>query len=261
MKKAYFNVCKHLIASDLIIFQKDLVNKIIDLAIWVGLTLFVTGYIMPYFGLSKNFGSFQFGGILAAVGLFQLYGAVVELVGDLQGDREIDYHLTLPIPSWLAIASKAGYYFINYMTLSIVMLPLGKLALWNELDLTIINYYQLFLAQIFQNMFYACFTIFAGSLIDSMSKLGTVWQRGIFPMWFMGGFQFSWMALYTVTPVIGLIDLLNPMIYATEATRIALLGQAGYINFWICLMMLFGCAMISFMVGLWNFKKRLDFIY
>jgi len=261
MNKKYFKICKNLILSDLLLFKKDLFDKIIDLGIWVGLTMFVTGYIMPYFGLVGSFGIFQFGGIMAAVGLFQLYGAVVEFVSDLQGDRVIDYHLTLPIPSWLAIASKAIYYFINYMICSMIMLPFGKLSLWNQLNLMDINYGQLFLALIIQNIFYACFTIFAASLIDSMSKMGTVWQRCIFPMWFMGGFQFSWMALYTVTPIIAWIDLCNPMIYATEATRIALLGQADYLNFWLCLVMLSFFSIISFMIGLLNLKKRLDFIF
>ena len=262
MKKyVYFNICKNLILSDLIVLRPMFISKFIDISIWVILTIFVTGHVMPYFGLSANFGSFQFGGVIAAVGLFELYSSVVDFVSDLHGDRVIDYNLTLPIPSWLAILSKGIYYFIIYFILSIAVLPVGKIMLWNQFDLSLVHYFKLLLAVVFQNIFYASFTIWAGSIIEDMSKLGTIWSRFIFPMWFMGGFQFSWIALYSVTPKIAIINLLNPMIYVTESTRVALLGQTDYLNFWICLLMIMFFSVICFLAGLKNLKKRLDFIY
>jgi ABC-type polysaccharide/polyol phosphate export permease len=210
--------------------------------------------------LSATFGAFQFGGILAAIGLFELYSSAVDLVSDFEGDRVIDYRLTLPIPSWLAIASKAAYFFIIYLTLSILMLPIGKLLVWNQLDVTQINYLQLALALIAQSVFYACFVIWASSIIDNMSKLGSVWSRFIFPMWFMGGFQFSWISLYHVLPIVAWINLLNPMIYITESTRAALLGQADYLNFWLCLLAITFFSGICLAVGMRNLKKRLDYV-
>jgi ABC-type polysaccharide/polyol phosphate export permease len=260
-KKMYFNVCKNLIASDLIVFKQIFFNRFIDLSIWVVLSLFVIAHVMPSFGLSASFGVFQFGGMLAAIGLFEVYSNAVEIVADLEGDHTIDYTLTLPIPSWLAIASKAGYYAIIYFIFSISMLPIGKLSLWNQLDLSSVNYFQLALVFIFQSIFCACFTIWAGSVICNMSQLGTVWSRFIFPMWFMGGFQFSWTTLYGVAPIVAWINLINPMIYITESMRVAMLGQPGYLNFWLCLGAIAFFSVLSFMVGLWNLKKRLDFVW
>lgn len=259
-KKVYFNVCKNLILSDLIIFKQMFLNRFVDLTIWVVISLFVVGYILPSFGLSNSFGVFQFGGMLAAVGLFQVYASVVEVVSDLQGDRVIDYTLTLPIPSWLAIASKAGYYSIVYFCFSISMLPVGKLALWGQLDLMQINYPQLLIALVFQSVFYGCFVIWAGSAIDNLSQLGTVWSRFIFPMWFMGGFQFSWKALHQVAPTVAWVNCLNPMIYITECTRAAMLGQDAYLNFWMCLAAISFFSAVAFYFGLHNLKKRLDFV-
>lgn len=258
--KTYFNICKNLVLSDLIIFKKAFLDKFIDITIWVVLTIFVTGYIMPYFGLSDSFGVFQLGGVIAAIGLFEVYVSAVDLVVDFEGDRVIDYTLTLPIPSWLAVFSKAAFYFIVYFSLTMAVLPVGKLCLFNQLDVTQIDFFKLILAVIFQSMFYACFVIWAASVIDNMSKLGTVWARFIFPMWFMGGFQFSWMSLYHVLPIVAWIDLINPMIYITESTRAALLGQADYLNFWLCLVAITFFSAICFLLGMWNLKKRLDFI-
>lgn len=259
-KNSYFSVCKNLIASDLILLRQSFLNKFIDITIWVVLTIFVTGYIMPYFGLADTFGVFQLGGVIAAVGLFELYISTVDLLVDFEGDRVIDYNLTLPIPSWLAIVSKAGYYFIVYLSLTLSILPIGKLLLWNQLDLMQINYFKLFLAIIFQCLFYSCFVIWAASVIDNMTKLGIVWARFIFPMWFMGGFQFSWKALYSVLPIVAWIDLLNPMIYITEATRASILGQTDYINFWLCLVAISCFSAICLLQGMRNLKRRLDFI-
>ena len=121
---SYFKVCKNLVFSDWIIFKQIFVGKFINITIWVILSLWIVAYILPSFGLVESFAVFQFAGMLAAVGLFEVYGSTVELVADLQGDRVIDYNLTLPIPSWLAIASKAVYYFIVYFVISIVMFPL-----------------------------------------------------------------------------------------------------------------------------------------
>lgn len=260
-KNSYFNVCKNLIISDLLIFKQTFFDKFIDISIWIILTIFVTGYIMPYFGLVDNFGIFQLGGVIAAVGLFEVYVSAVDLVADLQADRMIDYTLTLPIPSWLAIVSKAGYYFFVYLALTIAVLPLGKILLWNQLDLMQVNYFQLLLAIIFQSAFYACFVIWAASVIDDLARLGSVWSRFIFPMWFMGGFQFSWTSLHHVIPVVALIDLINPMIYITESTRAAISGQTDYLNFWLCLgaIAIFSAAFLW--VGLLNLKKRLDFVW
>jgi ABC-2 type transport system permease protein len=258
--KFYVHVFKELIKSDLLIFKQVVVNKLIDLTIWVILTTVVTAYIMPYFGLKNDFGVFQFAGIIAAVGLFELYSSIIEFLQDLEGDRVINYHLTLPIPSWVAIISKATYYFVIYFMLTMLMLPIGKLTLWNQLDLTQIFYSKLFLALIFQCLFYASFVILVSSIIKSMTNIGSVWSRFVFPMWFMGGFQFSWFALYNVSPTLAYINLLNPMIYITESTRVAILGQQDYINFWVCLLAIFIFSIVCLIIGIKKLKKRLDFI-
>lgn len=259
-KRFYAQVVKEIIAAELEIFKQVFFNEFLDLTIWVILTISVMGYIMPYFGLKADFGPFQFGGVIAATGLFVLYGNIITFLQDLEGENVINYYLTLPIPSYLALVSKALYYFITYLILSLCMLPIGKMTLWNQLDIYHIAYFKLMLALIFQSIFYACFVIWTTSIVKNMANIGSVWARFIFPMWFLGGFQFSWVALYKATPLIAYINLLNPMIYITEATRTALLGQSDYINFWICLCAIVLFSALALFFGIRNFKKRLDFV-
>lgn len=258
--KFYFNVCVQLIRADLTAAKQIFVDKFIDLTIWIVLTLVVMSYIMPFFGLTKNFGVFQLGSSIAAAGLFELFGNAVDLVTDFEGDRTINYHLTLPIPSWLAIISKAFYYAILYFMLAALMLPIGKLCLWNQLDLTTISYGKFLCALTFQSIFFACLVLWAASTITNIAKLNSIWARYIFPMWYMGGFQFSWLALFSVTPTLALINLLNPMIYITEAMRAAVMGQEGFIHFWLCIGAMVLFSVLALAMGMRNLKRRLDFV-
>lgn len=260
-KVSYFNICKNLVTIDLIIFKQMFLDKFIDLSIWVVLTTLVTAYIMPFFGLAVDFGVFQLGGIIAAAGLFEMGNSnVVDLVSDFEGDRVISFDLTLAIPSWLALLSKTAYYFIIYTILALLMLPIGKLCLWNQFDLASVHYPKLILAICAINLFYASFALWIASRVPNMAKMGQVWMRFIFPMWFLGGFQFSWISSYKTIPSFALVNLINPMIYITEAVRVALLGQDGFINFWLCLMAILFFALISLYFGITSLKKRLDFI-
>lgn len=259
-KPSYLSICKELVHADLLIFKQTFIDKFIDVTIWVTLSLLVTAYVLPYFGLAANFGVFQLGGMIAAAGLFELYGNVVDLISDFQGDRTIDYGLTLPIPSWMAIVSKAVYYYIIYVIISALMFPIGKLCLWNQLDLTQVSYFKLVLAILFQSMFFATFVLFTASLVKNMAQIGVVWARFIFPMWFMGGFQFSWIALHKMLPSVAYFILLNPMMYITEAVRVALLGQEDFINFWLCLVAITGFSALFLYLALRNLKKKLDYV-
>ena len=208
-KVSYFTVCKNLIKADLIIFKQMFLDKFIDLSIWVVLTTIVTAYIMPYFGLTVDFGVFQLGGLIAATGLLEMGNSnTVELVSDFEGDRVISFNLTLPIPSWLALVSKAGYYFIIYTILSLLMLPIGKLCLWNQFDLASVHYPKFILAIFALNLFYASFALWMASIVPNINKMGQVWMRFIFPLWFLGGFQFSWMASYKTIPSFAMVNLI-----------------------------------------------------
>ena len=109
-------------------------------------------------------------------------------------------------------------------------------------------------------MFYACFVIWVSSIVANMAHMGSVWARYIFPMWFMGGFQFSWIALHKALPNVAYINLLNPMMYITEAGRVSMLGQANYINFWLCLLAISAFSVLCFALGIRNLKRRLDFV-
>jgi len=257
---SYAHVIKELVKTDLKIFRKIAVNKWIDMFIWITTMILVFAYIMPAFGLTKSYGAFMVATMCSTAGLFQSFSYLAELVADIEGDRIISYYFTLPVPSWLIFIRFIIYYTISFMVLGFLVLPAGKLMLWNSFSLAQVSYGKLALIFVLTNIFYSVLALWTASYVRSLLRMDSVWMRLIYPLWFLGCFQFSWQSLKEVSPVLAYIDLLNPLTYISEGTRAAILGQQGSLNFWLCVL-----ALLFFIgAGGWHaikkMKKRLDFV-
>ena len=253
-------ILKQLLCLKFINARQIFFDKFINFYIWAGCSMLVAGYLMQAFGTSESFGAFQLGGIIASVGIFELYGNAVTFVSDLEGDRTISYYLTLPTHTSTVLWSHIFYYATIGVVMSFSTLPLAKLILWNRFDIFAISWIKLLAFVVLINLFCATTTLLTSALIPSMDKFDILWTRVMFPLWFLGGYTFPWSAVYSKFPKLSYALLLNPIIYMSEGMRAALLGQDGAINFWIC------CAVLLIMwigIGYWSFKalkKRLDFV-
>ncbi len=254
------DILKQLIRLKFTNAKQVLLDKFINFYIWAGCSMLVSGYLMQSFGTSDAFGPFQLGGIIASVGIFELYGNAVTFVSDLEGDHTIAYYLTLPTHTSTVLCSHIFYYSTIGTLMSFASLPLAKLILWNRFDLFTVSWVKLLFFVILTNVFCATATLLVSALIPSMDKFDILWTRVMFPLWFLGGYAFAWNSVYTTSPKLAYALLLNPIVYMSEGMRAALLGQEGSINFWIC------CAVLLVMLGgvaIWSFKalkKRLDFV-
>ena len=260
MFAVYPDILKNILYAKFINLRSALWGKIIDISVWAGCSLYVTGYVMQAFGLSRDFGPFQLACILAVIGMFELSGNAPAMVADFEGDRTISYYLTLPGSTVTVLLGYIIYYATVSIIVSIAVLPLGKLILWQQLNLAGIAWLKFFLFLVLINLVWATATIPLTSYMSSLEKLETVWTRVIFPLWFLGCFQFSWTAIHATSPVLSYVMLLNPVLYATEGMRAVCLGQAGYLPFWLCFVV-----MVAVLIGLsfWGyvaFKKRLDLV-
>lgn len=254
------HVFKQLLRLKFVNIRTTLTNKFINLAIWVGCTLFVMGYLLQAFGLAGNYGAFQFGGILAAVGLFELYGNAIAVVVDLKNDRTITYYLTLPASACTILLGYVCYYAIIGTLMSFMLIPMAKVMLWNQFSLTAVSWPKLIFFIVLINGLYATATLLLASAVPAIDKLGDLWSRFIFPCWMLGGFQFSWASTYAVVPLVAYVLLLNPVIYVTEGVRAALLGQQGNILWSLCCAILLCIWGIVAVLAFKALKKQLDFV-
>ncbi|MCK4650684.1 ABC transporter permease [Candidatus Babeliales bacterium] len=249
-----------LIKTDLIIFKKDALGGIIDTIIWVSILLFVTSHLYPKLGMPLNYGVIYLLGTIVSCSLFETESNVVSIISDIEGNNNISYQATLPIKSNFVFLKNAISSACKAMTLAIVIIPLGKIFLWQRLNLSLFSPIKFLIMFVTIGIFAGIFSIFMSSLVKGMKQIDIVWFRVLFPLWMLGGTFFPWYAVYKLSPKFAYLFLLNPVIYASEGMRVAILGQQNYINFWLCLSAMWFSVFIFGFFGIKRLKKRLDFI-
>ena len=257
--KQIFTTFYALLCKDITIYNKRWMSRSIDAVVWAGSSLIIAHHIMPLFGITDPaYGTFNLIGNLAIWGLFEMLTSIGLFLGDLQGEKTIGYYLSLPLPSWLLFTEQAFASAYRSMASSILILPLGKLILGNNLILANINWPCFIIAFCMINIFYGFFTLLISSYIQDLSALTMVRSRIMFPLWFLGGFQFPWKMLYSVAPKLAYLSLCNPIIYVMDGIRSTILPKEQYLPFWLCMGMLILFSALFGYIGTQRLKHRLD---
>ena len=249
-----------LLYTDLTIFRRIFLGKLIDNIIYVGATVLVTAYIMPHLGIPTDYSLLIVSGLMATAGEMETFPNAVSLATDIRGNQIISYELTLPLPSWLIPLKIMCYFSFTSATIGIWVLPISKVLMGSQLDLYAIAYGKLTIIFLLANMFCGAFALFLATTIKNMAGLSHIWVRFVFPLWFFGGSQFTWKALYSASPFFAYVNLLNPYMHMTEGTRAAMLGQADFLPFWYSAATL---ACTTFLMAFWGAKRlrsQLDFV-
>ncbi|MBX9830822.1 ABC transporter permease [Candidatus Babeliales bacterium] len=262
MKKmqAYAKVFWLLFKKDLFILKRMVFRKIFDVSIWAGSTTFVTAYVFPSLGMPESYGPcFAIGGV-AIYGVFLIFVHTANFVADMYGNQVIAYELALPIPSWLVLLQKTcSYAFLNTLLSSVIFL-VAKLVLLSRLDLGQISLIKFIPFLILANFFTAFLSLFMSSILSSMEGLSIIWPRILFPLWFFGGSQFTWITLNKCSPKFSYFCLLNPFLYVTEGMRACVLNPADSLSFFICAPVTLGITLIFAFISIRKLKQRLDFV-
>ncbi len=257
---SYYSTAWQLLSSHMKIFKLVIKNKVINASIFVSCSLLVATYLLPKLGINPQFGTFMFAGLYATTGFFEVFPSAVQLVADFEGDMETNYYLTLPLPAWVTLATKTLFFSICSATLSFLSIPMGLIVLWKSGDFSQLNIFYFILITLLNSLFYGAFTLFMTSLIPNLLELDNIWMRFVFPLWILGGFEFSWNILYSIAPRLAYINLLNPMTYVMEGTRAAVLGQTHYLPFWGSAISISLFSILFFGLAVIILRKRLDFI-
>lgn len=250
-----------LLMIDLRMLFKDIRESLLDTQIWITLSTFCNGYIFPHLGVGASYGAFLVIGHLVSSGFFLSFYAAVAIADDVDGDKIIGYELMLPLPAWMVLLKKSLAWAAKSMVISFSILPLAKIILQERLDLSFLSPVKFFIAFVLINLFSGMVAIFSASIIKSLLTTGRVWVRFIYPFWYLGGTVFPYKVVCSAFPWIGVLLLFNPVTYATELIRAAILSPDSYkIPFEVSALMLIVFSLIIFYIGFLRLKKRLDFI-
>ncbi len=260
MKNKSIKCFLQLIFYELFLLKNNYISRLIDTLIITFTNAIVFGYFFPQMATFKNFGTFIIIGLISIFGLFQVVNNVTDFISDLTGDRVITYKLLLPLPSFFVFSSVSLGWSISSALTNILIFPLGKLFLFEKMDLSHFNVFQFIIIFITGYIFYGYFGLWIASLIKNMRRTSIVWFRIVNPLFMLGAFFYTWKTIYKTFPIVGIIDLLNPVIYVMEGLRGSVMGDEMFIPYWICFSVLWVAIFLFGYDANRRLKKRLDCI-
>ncbi|OGN59381.1 MAG: hypothetical protein A3F40_03265 [Chlamydiae bacterium RIFCSPHIGHO2_12_FULL_27_8] len=248
----------YLIYKEILLFAKVYVSKLIDIFIIVSTNIIIFTYLMPSFGLKANYGPFIVIGLIPLLTLFDVISRVYSLVGDISENKKISFILTLPITSTLALASIPIGWAAASGIVSILVFPIAKIILYKQLILTNFSFFKFIVAFILSNIMFGFFAFWLASLIKDEKYTSWIWARVVNPLFMLGGYFYTWYSVFDKSEIAGYINLINPLIYTTEAIRASVFGQSGYLNYYVSISAIIGFILIFSIFGIRKIKKRLD---
>jgi hypothetical protein len=259
MYLSIINTSLWLLWRDIRLLRKNMVDTLIDSLIMPTSFIIIGGYIFPYLGMPANYGSFMVVGSL----MMMCYGACAwlgasPLIADLENDRSITYILTLPIPSWIVPIKIATGFACQAMIRNIFTLILGKIILLDRFDLSQLSIPKFALMYVIANLLFGFLATTIAFWVNNSFEFGRFWMRIGSQLVFFSGFQFTWYVFYKSLPTLAYIDLINPLLYAFEGTRAAILGQHSSLNYWVCVGVSLMWIVVLGFVSNYLFKKKLD---
>jgi len=258
--KSYAYLFWLLTKTDIVILRQLIVGQIINVLCWSGSIVIVSAFIFPKLGMTDKFGEFVVVSSLVAHSFWGIWDSSYKILSDIENEKVIDYKFTLPMPSWLVMLQCAVRHSIARFLPSLIILPVFKLLLGSRMDLSHFLFLKFVLMFFAVCLFTGSFFLLVASFVKNSNKVDNVGIRLLFPMWFFGATQYSWVVMYSVNSKIGYAMFANPLVYAMEGIHAAVLGQQGYLPFWICFFVLCCFTIVCGFVGIRVFKKRLDFV-
>lgn len=254
------NIFIELLAREVHVMKHAFQGSMINSLIWMTISLIVNALILPSMGMPTGYGPFFYVSSLASQMIFQAMTDSFDIIMDIQGAREINYFLQLPIPAWLMLFRFVVVTGIKGIVLGAISLPVAYLLLGNQFLFPHICWYQVVIMVVLQAFVWGWYRVWVSTFASHTGAYENIWMRITFPLWFLGCYLYPFeRSLHSLGPI-AYLSLLNPMTYAMEGARAAALGQEGSINFWICCAVLIVAGTGMSAHAYYRMKDKLDFV-
>lgn len=247
-----------IILKQIKIFFKIFKSKLTDLFIFTFTTATVFGYIMPKLGVGNQYGPFILVGLVPLISFFEAIQQSTILISDMETTKKISYLLTLPMPSSITILSIGISWAICNMIYSFWIIPIGMVFFFKYFHLFKISIFKFLVIFLSFSTFFGIFSLWLSSIVKSMKYVSLIWARVANPLFMFGGYFYYWHSLFDISKFFGFLNLLNPVLYAMEGIRGALLANTKTINFWICCLVLWSYTFFLGYFAVKILKRRLD---
>jgi ABC-2 type transport system permease protein len=221
---------KAMVKRDLVVQLRDKWEFVFRVAMLPFILILTYGYILPTVGvLPKNFPTQMFSGMIGMSMLITgIHGTAVPFTMDFNNLREIEDRLLAPVPVSTVAFAKMAVGIIESFIGGLIVLPISLLFMGGALNMNITPKAVAMLIPVLILIAVASATLglLVGTIIKPM-QIAAMFPGFLMPVVFLGAIFFSWSDLAAV-PVVQVIVLINPLVYANEALRAILTPEIGH---------------------------------
>jgi ABC-2 type transport system permease protein len=220
------------------------------------LFVFIFGRVMVGSGyMPEKYKSLLLPGIIAISMVFTgIWAVAMPLIAEFQWTREIEDRLLAPIDiSWIAI-EKVVAGMLQALVAGLVVLPLGWLILGTGVGIAITSPIEFAVVMVLVAAFASAGGLALGCTMNQQ-HVGLMFSMVITPMIFFGCTYYPWSALNTF-PILQKLVLVNPLVYASEGLRGALVPQYPHLSAIAVLIALVVFDLLLLVAGLRQFEKK-----
>lgn len=248
-----------LIRRDMHVLKKNLHSRIIDSGILVATNTLVFGKLFPLIGMPEHFIAPLFLGSSINMMLLSFgYGFALKIVYDVQYDRFIDYHMTLPITKFWLFFSYIISFIIEALIITIPLLSLGIILLSEEFSNLRGNWIIFFSTYLLSLGLIAILFLSFSFYYDFEWFRKNLWARRLNPLFTFSTTAITWKGIALLMPRASVLIQINPLTLVAEGLRSSLLGGSDYLPLGFCIIGL----TVWIIVLSWALKiginKRLD---
>ena len=220
------------------------------------LFVFIFGRVMVSSGyMPPAYKSLLLPGIMAISMVFTgVWAVAMPLIAEFQFTHEIEDRLLAPIENdWLAI-EKVLFGAAQAVVAGLIVIPVGWLVLRPGVELHFYSPWTFIVMTLLVALFSATGGLALGCSVDQ-TKIGLMFSMVLTPMIFFGCTYYPWSALANF-PILQKIVLLNPLVYASEGLRGALVPQFPHLHIVAVLLALLIFDSLFLAIGLRQFRHK-----
>jgi len=245
-----------LLSRDAHVARRNLVPLLLQTFLQPLLFVFIFGRVMVGSGyMPPQYKSLLLPGIMAISMVFTgIWAVAMPLIAEFQFTREIEDRLLAPIDiSWVAV-EKVIAGLIQALISGLLVIPLAWIILRPGLELHVANPLLFIFITLLVAGFSACGGLALGCSVDQQ-HIGLMFSMVMTPMIFFGCTYYPWSALGNF-PILQKLVLINPLAYASEGLRAALVPQFPHLSLPLILVALTVFDVLLLVVGLRRFRGK-----
>ena len=245
-----------MLARDAHVARRNIIQIMFQTFLQPLLFVFIFGRVMVGSGyMPLAYKSLLLPGIIAISMVFTgVWAVAMPLIAEFQWTREIEDRLLAPIDiSWIAI-EKVVAGMIQALVAGLVVLPLAWIVLRPGVDIRIQQPLQFIAMMLLVALFSASGGLALGCSMNQQ-HVGLMFSMILTPMIFFGCTYYPWSALSTF-PILKRAVLVNPLVYASEGLRAALVPQFSHLSTIAILIALCFFDLLLLLIGLRQFEKK-----